>query len=290
MALKIMPHGRLQEWVAEEKGYFTAEGLEYSFVIGGDYGMSAAARDEAGEVKTGAFETFGAGRSGADVSCACHWATNTAARERAGHLVTTAYSVAPCAVVVPPESPVRRPEDLAGVPIGVGYHSGSHFATVQALESVLAPGDLKLTFQGPPNERLDALLDRQVPAATTWGVPLYIAEALGFRKVLDATFMIGFLVTGRDATKADVDKYLAALRRAQMEIDLHPELYKHYHLRSVPEKYREKVDVRAFGTGERIVFLPYTREVFAQTQQWIEAHQLFDEAAAQADYDQAAIV
>ncbi|MGH3245243.1 MAG: ABC transporter substrate-binding protein [Trebonia sp.] len=290
MALKIMPHGRLQEWVAEEKGYFAAEGLQYSFVTSGDYGMSSVERDEAGEVKTGAFETFGAGRSGADVSCACHWATNTAARERAGHLVTTAYSVAPCAVVVPPESPVRRPEDLAGVPIAVGYHSGSHFATVQALEPVLAPGDLKLTFQGPPEERLDALLDRQVQAATAWGVPLQVAEAFGFRKVLDATFMIGFLVTGGDATKADVDKYLAALRRAQLEIDLHPELYKHYHLRAVPEKYREKVDVRAFGTGERIVFLPYTREVFAQTQQWIEAHQLFTEASAQASYDEAAVV
>lgn len=288
MSLKIMPHGRLQEWVAEEKGYFTAEGLDYSFVISGDYGMSTPARDD-GEVKTGAFETFGAGRSGADVSCACHWATNTAARERSGHLVTTAYSVAPCAIVVPPESPIRHPEDLAGVPVGVGYHSGSHFATVQALESVLAPDELKLTFQGPPNERLDALLDRQVPAATAWGVPLYIAEASGFRKVLDATFMIGFLVTGGDATKADVDKYLAALRRAQMEIDLHPELYKHYHLRSVPEKYREQVDVRAFGTGERIVFLPYTREVFTQTQQWIEAHRLFDGAAAGAGYDEAAI-
>ena len=95
MALKIMPHGRLQEWVAEEKGYFTAAGLEYRFVISGDYGVSSVARDKAGEVKTGAFETFGAGRSGTDVSCACHWATNTAARERAGHLVTTAYSVAP---------------------------------------------------------------------------------------------------------------------------------------------------------------------------------------------------
>jgi NitT/TauT family transport system substrate-binding protein len=289
MALKIMPHGRLQEWVAEEKGYFTAEGLEYSFIISGDYGMSSVQRDDAGEVKTGAFETFGAGRSGADVSCACHWATNTAAREGAGHLVTTAYSVAPGAIVVPPESPVRRAEDLAGVPIGVGYHSGSHFATVQALESVLAPGELKLTFQGPPNERLDALLGRQVPAAMAWGVPLYVAEALGFRKVLDATFMIGFLVTGPDATKADVDKYLAALRRAQMEIDLRPELYKHYHLRSVPEKYREKVDVRAFGTGERIVFLPYTREVFAQTQQWIETHELFARATGQVDYDEAAI-
>jgi ABC-type nitrate/sulfonate/bicarbonate transport system substrate-binding protein len=289
MALKIMPHGRLQEWVAEEKGYFAAEGLDYSFVVSGDYGLSSWQRDDAREIKTGAFETFGAGRSGADVSCACHWATNAAAREGSGHLVTTAYSVAPCAIVVPPESSVRRPEDLAGVPIGVGYHSGSHFATVQALEPVLSPGDMTLTFQGPPNERLDALLERQVPAATTWGVPLYVAEAFGFRKVLDATFMIGFLVTGPDATKADVDKYLAALRRAQMEIDLHPELYKHYHERSVPEKYRENVDVRAFGTGERIVFLPYTREVYAQTQQWTEAHRLFDGAPGQADYDQAAM-
>ena len=32
MALKIMPHGRLQEWVAEEKGFFTAEGLDYTFL------------------------------------------------------------------------------------------------------------------------------------------------------------------------------------------------------------------------------------------------------------------
>jgi NitT/TauT family transport system substrate-binding protein len=291
MALKIMPHGRLQEWVAEEKGFFAAEGLEYSFISEGDYGVKVPGRDAAGEIKTGAFETFKAGRDGADVSCACHWATNAAASERAGQLVTTAYSVAPCAIVVPPESPIRRPEDLAGVAVGVGYHSGSHFATVQALEAVLAPDEVKLTFQGPPNERLDALLERQVPAATTWGVPLYIAEAFGFRKVVDATFMIGFLVTGSDVSKADVEKYLGALRRAQMEIDLHPELYKHYHLRAMPEKYREQVDVRAFGTGERIVFLPYTREVFTATQDWTHAHKLFPEpSGSSAGYDQAVLV
>ena len=286
-----MPHGRLQEWVAQEKDYFTAEGLEYSFVISDDYGVHNPRRDDSGEIKTGAFETFGAGRDGADVSCACHWATSAAASERAGQLVTTAYSVANCAIVVPPESPIRRPEELAGVPIGVGYHSGSHFATVQALEGVLSPDELKLSFQGPPNERLDALLQRQVPAATAWGVPLYIAEAFGFRKVVDATFMIGFLVTGFGASKADVEKYLSALRRAQMEIDLHPELYKHYHLRAVPEKYRDQVDVRAFGTGERIVFLPYSREVFAATQDWTEAHHLFTERPdSLAGYDEAALV
>ena len=288
MALKIMPHGRLQEWVAEEKGYFTAEGLDYNFVAEGDYGIHPQGRDSTGEIKTGAFETFGAGRDGADVSCACHWATSAAAGERAGRLVTSAYAVAPCALMVPPDSPVRRPEDLAGVPVGVGYHSGSHFATVQALEAVLAADQIALTFQGPPNERLDALLGKQVPAAAMWGVPLYIAEAFGFRKILDATFMIGFLVTGNDVSQADVEKYLAALRRAQAEIDLHPEAYKHYHLRAVPEKYRDQVDVRAFGTGERIVFLPYTREVFTATQNWIQERSLFPESpdSAPARYDQ----
>jgi len=289
MALKIMPHGRLQEWVAEEKGYFTAEGLEYTFLPEGDYGIHAVRSVDDGEIRSGAFETFGAGRDGADVSCACHWATNAAASEGAGRLVTTAYSVAPCGIMVPPESPVRRPEDLAGVAVGVGYHSGSHFTTVQALEAVLAPDQVRLTFRGPPNERLDALLGRQVPAATMFGVPLYIAEAFGFRKVLDATFMIGFLVSGADATKADVEKYLAALRRAQVDIDLHPEAYKNYHLRSVPEKYRGQVDVRAFGTGERIVFLPYTREVFAATQQWTQSRNIFPERPSPATYDEAAL-
>ena len=50
MPLKIMPHGRLQEWVAEEKGFFTAEGLDYTFLLNsGDYGIHSVQRDEGGE-------------------------------------------------------------------------------------------------------------------------------------------------------------------------------------------------------------------------------------------------
>ena len=32
---KIQPHSRLQEWVAEEKGYFSDEGLDYIFHVPG---------------------------------------------------------------------------------------------------------------------------------------------------------------------------------------------------------------------------------------------------------------
>jgi len=32
----IQPHSRLQEWVAEERGYFAAAGLDYEFRMSGE--------------------------------------------------------------------------------------------------------------------------------------------------------------------------------------------------------------------------------------------------------------
>jgi len=271
MALTIQPHGRLQEWVADERGYFADEGLDYDFVTGG---LAAPVRDANGQIKSGAYESYEAGREAA-ISCACHWAVSTAASNEIGKLVSSAYSVTPCAIVVPPESEVRRPEDLAGVEVGVGYHSGSHFTTLQGLEAVLSADDIHLSFEGSPATRLDSVLERSIPAATVFGVQLYIAEAFGFRKVLDTSFMIAFLANSFDADPADIEKYFNGLKRAQMEIDLHPERYKHYHLKSVPEKYQDKVDVRQFGPGERIVFLPYTGDTYESTQEWIGERQIF---------------
>jgi hypothetical protein len=64
----IEPHFRLQEWVAHEKGYFAAEGLEYEFreLIRSSDGEHHAKGD-----RSGAFQSIEKGRE-ADVSCACH--------------------------------------------------------------------------------------------------------------------------------------------------------------------------------------------------------------------------
>jgi NitT/TauT family transport system substrate-binding protein len=40
--------------------------------------------------------------------------------------------VLPSGIYVLPDSDIRSPEDLAGVDVAVGYHSGSHFSTLQA--------------------------------------------------------------------------------------------------------------------------------------------------------------
>jgi NitT/TauT family transport system substrate-binding protein len=287
MALfRIMPHGRLQEWVAEEKGYFSAEGLHYTFVE--DFSTQADP-SQVKEVRQGAFESMEAGRA-CEVSSACHWAVNMAASSQHGRMWGHAYSVTPSGIYVPPESPVRKPADLAHVEVAVGYHSGSHFSALQALEKILQPDELSLHFVGRPMQRMAFLLERKVAAANVFGVPLYVLEQQGFRKIVDTTFMIGFLIN-MDAAEDDVHRYFKALQRAQRDIDLEPERYKHYFLKALPQQYHNLVDVRGFGTGERLVFEPYTPEMFEHTHRWVASWELFpEEQSVAADYTAAVLV
>jgi NitT/TauT family transport system substrate-binding protein len=273
---RILSHARLQEWVAEEKGYFKQVGLDYEFLVRPAAGWSAdvaSTESVPEEIKKGAFESYEAGR-GCDVSAACHWAVNMAASAGHGRMWAHAYSVTPSGIFVSPESPVQKPADLAGVDVTVGYHSGSHFSTLQALETFLKPDEIKLHFAGLPLDRLALMVDRKVGAASLYGAPMYVLEQLGFRKIVDTTFMIGFLVSA-EVKDSDAELYFEALRLAQVAIDLEPERYRHYFLNELPERYHAMVDVRTFGIGERLVFEPYTREMFEQTHRWMVNWKLF---------------
>ena len=74
------------------------------------------------------------------------------------------------------------------------------------------------------------------------------------------------------------------MKRAQMDLDLEPEKYRHYYLNEIPDRYKSKVDVRLFSPGERIVFLPYTEEMYTKTQAWLDGHGLFEDQAPVIDY------
>jgi len=45
----------------------------------------------------------------------------------------------------------------------------------------------------------------------------------------------------------------------------------------MPERWRAIIDVRRLSPGERIVFEPYTREVYEKTHRWMVDLQLFPE-------------
>jgi ABC-type nitrate/sulfonate/bicarbonate transport system substrate-binding protein len=199
-----------------------------------------------------------------------------------------AYSVLPSGIYVAEDSDIRRPEDLAGVDIAVGYHSGSHFSTIQALEAFMEPGAISLHYVGMPYDRVDALLTGDVPAAALWNASSYIVEQLGFRKIVDSTFMAGFMFGG-ETNVEDVERYFKALQRAQMELDLASEKYKHYYADEIPARYIDRVDVRAFGPGERIVFLPYTEETYLRSQEWMQQRALFRQNDTGLSYEAAVL-
>jgi len=114
-----------------------------------------------------------------------------------------------------------------------------------------------------------------VPAAALFSGPYYFLEQLGFRKVIDTTFMMATMITG-DPSASDLKKYFAALRLAQRDIDLRPELYTKHYRNEFPQRFLPRVDTRRWGPGERIVFEPYTKEVFEDSFKWIRERQIFE--------------
>jgi len=293
----------LQEWVAEEKGYYHDEGLDYEFIRNGQAPVASAAPEAAltalqrrqepkrsvPQIEHGAFESLEAGRD-CDVSMACHWAVNMASSTQVGRMWGHAYMLTFAGIMVPPESPITKPDDLKGVEIAVGYHSGSHFSCLQYLEPFIAPKDVVLSFAGGPPDRLDHMIERKIPAANMWGTQKDILEGLGFRKIVDTTYMQGFLLSG-DVDTDQCWQYFNALKRAQVEIDAHSERYKSYFIDHVPARYRELVDVRGFSNGKRIVFEEYTQEVYESTHRWMEDLDIF--AAGQlghAEFEDAVLV
>ena len=269
----IEPHFRLHEWVSEEKGYFNAEGLDYEFL---ELVQSSDGQHHATANKSGAYHLIEQGRK-SDVSCACHWTVNVAASAGHARLYADVYSISPSGVFVPPESAVKTPDDLAGVPISVGFKSGSHYSTIQALEQFLKPDQINLSFKdGLLFRRMELLVDGQVPAAALFSGPYYFAEQLGYRKVIDSTFMIAHMVTG-EPDPEDLRKYYRALKRAQRDIDLRPEHFTHYYKNEFPKRFHPMMDTRRWGPGERIVFEPYGRKEFEDARRWISEHDIFED-------------
>jgi hypothetical protein len=80
--------------------------------------------------------------------------------------------------------------------------------------------------------------------------------------------MIGTMIHG-DPDPDDLRKFFRALRKAQRDIDLRPELYTHYYKKEFPDRFHPLMGTRRWGPGERLVFEPYTKETYEESFEWI---------------------
>src|SRR5437660_373726 len=122
--IRIFPTGmRLHEWIAFEEGFFREQRLDPEVMWDVYLGQMKA--------WTGGYKARPQDQpflEGAQaIGNACAWGSVCNAGAGMGKFVPDAYGVARHAICVRPDSRIRRPADLAGVPVAVGLMAGSHY-------------------------------------------------------------------------------------------------------------------------------------------------------------------
>jgi hypothetical protein len=263
--VKMAPKGMgLNDFVAKKEGFFEAEGLDVDFdwkTFRGTQsswkGMDYFQRPQ-DKPYTEAREEV--------IQGACVWGTICNASAGMGHVVADAYGDSPWAIYVRPDSKIRKPEDLADVPVSVGLRAGSHFNVPYRLENYLPLDRIKTVNTGGFGARLRALLDGEVEAASLLPPQIDMAEQLGLRKIIDDRFKTLWWVPA-NAAQSVVRGYLNALQRAEEALEADLPKYLPLWQTSIPAEF-ENVhtwNFSKFTRGERFVYKPLPRVEFDDT-------------------------
>jgi NitT/TauT family transport system substrate-binding protein len=270
--VKIAPKGMgLNDFVAQQEGFFEAEGLDVELDWKTFRGTQSSWKD-LDYFQRPQDRPYTSGKQDV-IQGACVWGSICNASAGMGRFVPDAYGLSPWAIFVRPESKIRTPADLKDVPISVGMRAGSHFNVPYRLEKYLPLENIKIVNTGGFGARLKALLDGEVEAASLLPPQIAMAEQLGLRKIIEDTFKTLWWVP--DNSEPDVVRgYLRALDRAEKAMD--GDLSRHLPLwkLAVPAEFEtyHAWDFSRFGRGERFVYSALPREEFedtlAQVKRW----------------------
>ena len=79
-----------------------------------------------------------------------------------GRVVSKRSAIVSQAIIVRGDSPYTHPQDLRNVPVGVHFHAGSQYLTLQMLEGFLPRDEIKVVHFPVSANRYKALLDGDV--------------------------------------------------------------------------------------------------------------------------------
>jgi NitT/TauT family transport system substrate-binding protein len=274
--LRIAPTGmRLHEWIALERGYFQDAGIDPIVrwdVVNGIM-SSWKGKEYKGRPQD---EPFMGQSEPVDVINHCSWGSVCNAGAGMGKFVPDAYGVARWALFVRPESMIRRPEDLADVPIAVGLRAGSHFNVPYRLEPYLPLERIKTVNVGGFGARLQALLDGEVEATSLLDPQISMAEQLGLRCILRNIFKTLWQAPSQGETGI-LDAYFRVLERADADLDGDPASCLPYWRYSIPPEFKDRAwDFSRFDVGERFFYRPLPRAEFEQILRDVERWGLDD--------------
>jgi NitT/TauT family transport system substrate-binding protein len=269
-SVTVAPKGMgLNDFVAQQEGFFAAEGLDVTLDWKVFRGTQSSWKD---------LNYFGRPQDtpyaeGRDViQGACAWGSICNASAGMGRFVPDAYGDSPWAIFVRSDSTIRTPQDLKDVPVAVGLRAGSHFNVPYRLEKYLPLENIKIVNTGGFGARLQALLNGEVDAASLLPPQIAMAEQLGLRKIIEDRFHTLWWVPD-SADPETVGAYLRALDRAEKAMDADLKRFLPLWDLAVPQEFKNRTwDYSKFGRGERFVHKPIPRsefdEVMDQVKRW----------------------
>ena len=254
--------------VAIEEGLFDAAGLDVRFsATHADRERDGAQRPIMARLKEQMFD-----RGSADSYNVCEWASIDRLERgtRGGNIAALRAAVAAQAIVTLDEK-LQVPRDLADVPVVVQELTGSHYTTLQMLESALGPEHVKIERGGLPQTRWAGLEDGTYRVVTVMEPFISLALKQGAH-IIAASFYRGGEVISPDLTAEQRKAYYAAENQA---VDLiNADFYKYaHHVTAHAKGALEPRELsRAFVRYKHVDY--YDPSLFERTYDWMRARGL----------------
>jgi NitT/TauT family transport system substrate-binding protein len=208
----------------------------------------------------------------ADSYNVCEWASidRLEKGKRGGDIAALRASVAAQAIITFDEA-LQVPRDLADVPVAVQELTGSHYTTVQMLESALGAEHVKIAAGGLPQQRYADLKSGKFRAVTVMEPFISLALKEGAH-VVAASFYRGGEVISRDLTDEQRKAYYDAENKA---VDLiNADFYKYAHHVAAATKGALKPNelLKAFVRYKHVDY--YDKTTFGRAYDWMKDRQL----------------
>lgn len=186
-----------------------------------------------------------------------------------GRVVSKRSAIVSQAIIVRGDSPYTHPQDLRNVPVGVHFHAGSQYLTLQMLEGFLPRDEINVVHYPVSANRYKALLDGDVGAITLPEPWISLAEKQKCKLICEA-YCVGSEVASPDI---DPDTYAAigrAIKKAVRLINGNKKKYLHYFIADIPRGLGSLRPADFHLSRLRYVDpVPYPAEEFERAYQWM---------------------
>src|SRR6266850_944174 len=270
-AVRIAPNNPVFDLpviVGIEEGLFEKAGLDVSFsATYADRERDSAEKPVLSRLKEQMFEC-----GSADSYNVCEWASidRLERGKRGGSIAALRAAVAAQAILTFDEK-LQTPRDLADVPVVVQELTGSHYTTLQMLESAIGPEHLKIEHGGLPQMRWAALQNRTARAVTVMEPFISLGLKEGAH-IVAASFYRGGEVISADLTSEQRKAYYDAENEAVDRINGDFYKYAHHVAAHAKGALQPRELLRAFVRYKHVDY--YDPTLFGRTYDWMKARGL----------------